>query len=110
MRKRSMGFLGRRTSPSATPKHTAAVAATVTPTMPPVVTRAPWADRWTTGPTREYQDSVVPIRVASRAAGPAPVRIIRADNHKPGTSQMPATPTANAIQATVPDGAANGDA
>ena len=62
-----------------------------------------------TGPTRAYQARVVPIRVASRATGPVPVRITTADNHNPGTSQMPAMPAINAIQATVPDGAANGD-
>src|SRR5689334_17330592 len=107
MRTRSPGFAGWRTRPSATPRDTAAVAATVAPTMPPVVTRAPLADIWMTGPTRAYQASVVPIRVASRATGPAPVRIITTVNHNPGTSQMPTRPAINAIQAAVPDGAAN---
>src|SRR3954451_18080422 len=109
MRTRSAGFAGWRTNPSATPRHTAVVADAVAPTMPPAVTKAPSADRWMTGPTRAYQTSVDPIRVASRATGPAPVRIMTADNHNPGTNQMPVMPAINAIQATGPDGGANGD-
>src|SRR5512139_945391 len=105
MRTRSQGFAGRRTSPTATPRHAAAVAATVTPTMPPLVTRASSPDKWITGPTRAYHASVVPIRVASRADGPIPVRIITADNHNPGTSQTPAIPAITAIHATAPEGA-----
>ena len=62
-----------------------------------------------TGPTRAYQASVDPIRVANRGAGPTPVRIMTADNHEPGTSQMPTMPAMKASQPTVPEGAANGD-